>query len=271
MKVGIIGFGRIGVLCAFDLMNKGYDIKCYDVAEQPSRANILDLKHAYPEKRIEFCEISRMNDCDAIVMTAGLPRKANQTRADLFKANKKIAASIANQLSEFDGSFVTITNPVDAINTVVSQILGSDRCFGFGSMIDSARLKVVTGNANDYVIGEHGENFVPIIEDKSADRNKIVEKVKHDNLYLIKNKGSTEFGPARHITTLVDNLCKRIKFNTIVSVMCSEYSTENISIGVPVSINNARVESVRKIALDDWEEQRFSKGIESVRRIISGV
>ncbi len=270
MSIGIIGFGRIGAMSAFELLGKGHNIKCYDVIEQTCRAHMLDLRHAYPNMSIEFCKVEEMIDCSAIIMTAGVPRKPNQTRADLFRINKKIALSIIEKLNGFEGSFITVTNPADAINTVVSQTFDDKRCFGFGSLIDSARLRVITKNMSDFVIGEHGELFVPIVSDKHADRDAIVKQIKRDNLYLIENKKGTEFGPVKHIANLANDICKNSEFETIASVYCNgEYGIEGISIGVPIQISHGKLKSINEINLDDWEESRFKEGVDSIRRTIS--
>ena|GEM_PF-5620737 len=269
-SVGIIGIGRVGGLVSYNLLEKGYNIRAYDVIENYAKGQIMDLKHAFAFKDagVEFTNIEEMNDCSLIIITAGFPRSPNETRADLFEKNKKVIEDILNKLDEYKGPIITITNPADAINTIVAREKGRETSFGFGSTLDSARLVNITKNASDFIIGEHGENFVPVLSNKNVDREEIAKRVKEDNLFVIENKKGTEYAPAYHITELADQLLSNGEFSTYASVMCDgEYGIRDLSIGVPVRIKNGRLEKIVEIALDDWENERFKKGIETIRKL----
>lgn len=268
--VGIIGIGKVGGLVAYNLLTKGYSVKAYDIMEDYAKGQIMDLKHAFAfvDVEVEFADVGHMRDCDLIIITAGFPRAVQETRADLFGRNKVIIEDILAKLGDYDGLIITVTNPVDAINTLVARAKGREKCFGFGNMLDSARLVCITRGASDFIIGEHGENFVPVISNKNMDRDELVRKVKADNLLVIGGKKGTEYGPAYHIAELADALLSGKEFNTYVSVLCEgEFGVSGISIGVPARIKNGKLDRVMEMHLDQWEEKRFREGVEAVRKL----
>ncbi len=270
-SVGIIGIGRVGGLVAYNLLAKGYNVKAYDVVENYAQGQIMDLKHAFAfaDVTVDFTKVEEMRDCSLIIITAGFPRTTSETRADLFGRNRKIIEEIMAKLGDYDGPVITITNPVDAINTIVAKKFGREKSFGFGNTIDSARLIKVTGGASDFVMGEHGENFVPILSNKNYDRDEIVNRVKADNLFVIENKKGTEYGPAYHIAELAEAILSGRDFNTFVSVVCEgEFGAEGISMGVPIRIKNGKLDKILECHLDEWEKKRFQESVESTKKIL---
>lgn len=180
-KIGIIGLGKVGGVLAFQLLEKNYDISVYDINEEYLKAQILDLEDAF-NKKIEIKQIKEMKECELIVICAGVPRKENQTREDLFEINKKIIESILNELEGYEGKIITITNPVDKINEIVARKFGKENSFGFGGELDKSRVMNEAGKEIE-VRGIHGEKLI------LSEQQEIMGKVKERNNFIIKNKG----------------------------------------------------------------------------------
>ncbi|MEM3363899.1 MAG: hypothetical protein QXS93_00110 [Candidatus Micrarchaeia archaeon] len=269
--IGIIGIGRVGGLLAYNLLSKGYNVKANDVVESYARGQVLDLKHAFAFSNVsvEFAKIEEMLDSKVIVITAGFPRVPNETRANLMSRNRTVIQSILEKLSGYGGTIITVTNPVDAINTLAAEKFGREKAFGFGNTLDTARLVSITGGALDFVIGEHGENFVPILSNKNTDRDNIVEKVRSENQFVVENKKGTEYAPAYHLAELASAIAEGGEFTTYVSVLCNgEFGVDGISIGVPVRIRAGKLHSISECHLDDWERNRFVMGVESIKKAV---
>ena len=162
-----------------------------DVNEEYLKAQILDLEDAF-NKKVEIKKIEEMKECELIVICAGIQRKENQTREDLFDINKGIIESILEKLSGYKGKIITITNPVDKINEIVALKFGKEKCFGFGGELDKSRIRNESGKEIE-IEGIHGEKLI------LSEQQEVMEKVKERNNYIIKNKGYTEYGPARKL------------------------------------------------------------------------
>lgn len=231
-KIGIIGLGKVGGLLAFQLLDKNYEVSVYDINEEYLKAQILDLEDAF-NKKIKIKQINEMKECDIIVICAGVPRKENQTREDLFDINKKIIESILEKMEGYEGNVVTITNPVDKINEIVARKFGWEKSFGFGGELDKSRVMNEAGKEIE-VRGIHGENLI------LSEQQEIMEKVKERNNFIIKNKGYTEYGPAKKLCELIEILTEKKNGKYTCSIM----QENGKSIQIPVEFENGKIKKL---------------------------
>ena len=97
--------------------------------------------HAKLEKEKEvFTE-----DSDAIIITAGIPRKPGMSRDDLIETNFKVMSSIGEAIKHHSpNSFVIcVTNPLDAMVWSLKEVSGlkKNMILGMAGILDSARFK----------------------------------------------------------------------------------------------------------------------------------
>jgi malate dehydrogenase len=228
-KVGIIGLGKVGGILAFQLLERNYDISVYDINEEYLKAQVLDLEDAF-NKKIQIKQIEDMKECEIIVICAGVQRKVNQTRENLFEVNKKIIESILEKLNGYEGKIITITNPVDKINEIVAIKIGRENSFGFGGELDKSRVMNEAGKEIE-VRGIHGENLI------LSEQQEIMEKVKERNNFIIKNKGYTEYGPAKKLCELVEILIEKKD----AKYTCSIMQEDGKSIQIPVEFKKGKI------------------------------
>ena len=95
-KVGIVGAGAVGATAAYTLSMMGtcHEIILFDIAEGVAEGKAIDMAQASyyaPQGTIVTAakEPSDIKDCDIVVITAGVPRKGDMTRADLLMINAK--------------------------------------------------------------------------------------------------------------------------------------------------------------------------------------
>ncbi len=231
-KIGIIGLGKVGGLLAFQLLEKKYEISVYDIKKEYLKAQILDLEDAF-NKKIQINEINEMKSNDIIVICAGVQRKENQTREDLFKVNQKIIESILNELKGYEGKIITITNPVDKINEIVANKFGKEKCYGFGGELDKSRVMNEAGKEIE-VRGIHGENLI------LSEQQEVMEIVKKRNNFIIKNKGYTEYGPAKKLFEFIEILTgeKNGKYT------CSVMQENGKSIQIPIEFEKGKIKKL---------------------------
>jgi len=217
-KIGIVGLGKVGGLLAFQLLEKKYEVYVNDINEEYLKAQILDLEDAF-NKKVEIKKIEDMKECELIVICAGVQRKENQTREDLFEINKKIIESVLEKISGYKGKIITITNPVDRINEIVALKFGKENCFGFGGELDKSRIFNESGKEIE-IEGIHGEKLI------LSEQQEIMENVRERNNYIIKNKGYTEYGPAKKIFEFVELIVEKKSGNITCSILENEKSIQ---------------------------------------------
>lgn len=271
-RLAVVGVGRIGGEVAYLAATLGMvdEIVLYDHSQSLLKAQLLDLKHT--GLTIPFStDKNDVKDADICVFAAGIPRTPEiKTRADLLAVNLPATRECAALLKEYPGILITVTNPMDVNNYLISKMTGipRERCIGFGGQLDSARFGLaleprgITGFP--FVLGEHGEHQVPVFSTLSEDvdllqREEILAELRTASMEVIRGKGGTVFGPALHIS----NLIRMILTNAPELIACSailegEYGISDCSLGVPVKVGRDGIHMIREWKLDSWEQEKMN-------------
>ncbi|OPX73387.1 MAG: Malate dehydrogenase [Methanoregulaceae archaeon PtaB.Bin152] len=239
-------------------------------------------------------DLEDARDSDVVVCTAGVPRRPGQDRLDLALENARIVAGTARVIGECapHAMILMVTNPVDVMTSVALKYSGMqpNQVFGLGTHLDSMRLKsliathfrVHVSEVHTRIIGEHGESMVPLwsattiggiqISNLPAFSRLPVEEmvatVRSSGENIIRNKGSTVYGPGEAIATLVRTvLGNEDRILTVSAYIRSEvHDIGDVCIGVPARINRSGVFPVPiKIAED--EVAQFRESVEKIRSI----
>ena len=204
MKIGIIGAGKVGAMVTYTLLDRKLinEISIIDIRKEYLEGLKLDLQSAFPFSKIYTN--TKIKDIDILVITAGFPRTANMKREDLYKKNKQVLDDIfKNKELKKHVKIIVVTNPSKELAVHLRNKLNLDETaiIDFGNELDSNRLKYLSQNKDVYVYGGHGEGM------KVADGFEKYEKdVKEYALKIIKSTGGTVFGPAEHISNLIERL-----------------------------------------------------------------
>ena len=231
---------------------------------------------------------------DVVVITAGVPRIPGQDRLDLAMGNAKVIAPLAQTIGVIapETKILVVTNPVDVMTCVALKYSGlkPNQVFGLGTHLDSMRLKsliaayfkVHVSEVHTRIIGEHGESMVPLWSATTIGGIKIsnlpafahlpvqdiIESVKSSGQLIIKDKGSTVFGPGEAIATLVKTvLGDENRILTVSAYIQSEVhgiGEGDVCIGIPARINRNGVFPIT-IRIDESEVIAFRDSIEKIR------
>lgn len=174
-SVGIIGLGAVGSSIAIAILHSGLADQLFlcDRNSDLAEGETMDLIHGasfYSTVAIKMTSIDEMKSADVIVVAAGRPGNATESRLDLLKDNSNIIHDIGTHLTNYKGVIVLVTNPVDVLTKVMVEASGlpASRVIGTGTMLDTARLKQSIGDTlkidphsvHAQVIGEHGDSEV---------------------------------------------------------------------------------------------------------------
>ena len=180
MKITIIGIGSVGSAIATAVKNTGlaHEIVLYDTDGIRARAAAEDLGHAaafsFDVKITAANNYRAIRGSDIVIIAAGANQKPGETRTDLLQKNAAVISDIVPRvMANIDNKnvkLVIVTNPLDVMVMLAQKFskLPAGRVIGTGTMLDSARLRVILSrtlavspqSVNAYVLGEHGDSSV---------------------------------------------------------------------------------------------------------------
>jgi len=301
--ITIIGSGKVGGDAALFSALKRLDdqILLLDVVEGLPQGEAMDINHMLSEQGIDV-EVKGSNDyadmkgSNIVVVVAGSGRKPGMTRMDLLKINASVVKSVVGNIKKYadDSIIIPVTNPLDPMAYVTYKVSGFDRSrvFGMGGMLDLSRFKQfiheATGHSRDsiraLVIGEHGENMLPLPRFSSVSGiplssflpkeklDELVQNTKQVAAKVIELKGATVHAPGNAISAIVESVVKdRKQVMPVATYLDGEYGHSDVTIGVPAVIGKKGVEKIIELDLNDEEKQVFEKGVESVKGAISSI
>jgi malate dehydrogenase len=302
MNITIIGSGKVGAYAALSCgLRELGNVLLLDIVQGLPQGEAMDINHQLAERGSDS-KVSGSNNyedmkgSDIVVLVAGVGRKPGMTRMDLLRTNASIVKDVASKIETYakDSKLIVVTNPLDPMTYLVLKKTGvkKNNVMGMGGMLDLSRFKnfiadttkVSRDSVHAMVIGEHGENMLPLIRFSSVggiplnqfisnqDATNIFEKTRKVAIEVISLKGATVFAPGNAITTMVEAIIKDKKLVIPVSTLLEgEYGTTGICMGVPAVVGAGGVERVIEVKLDDFEHDIFYKGINSIKEAINAL
>ena len=305
-KISLIGAGNIGTILAYDISRKNLgNIVLIDKVDGLAEGKCLDLSQSLAVDGIDLSikgstDISNIEDSDAIIITAGIPRKPGMSRDDLIETNFKVMESIGVAIKKYSPkSFVIcVTNPLDAMVWSLKKISGlkKNMILGMAGILDSARFKFFLSellnisicNIDTMVLGGHGDTMVPLLDYTTVsgiplnnyiklngvnekEIEKIVERTRTGGgeiVALMKNS-SAFFSPAVSAIEMLESfLNNQKKILPCSAYLDGEYNIKDLCVGVPVCIGSNGIEKIIELNLKKSEKLQFKKSVSSVDELI---
>ena len=299
MTITIIGSGKVGASAALNCgLRELDDVLLLDIVQGLPQGEAMDINHQLSERGID-CYVQGSNDyhdmqgSDIVVLVAGIGRKPGMTRMDLLKTNSGIVGGVAQQIRQYadECKLIVVTNPLDPMTFVALKQTGFRRnmVMGMGGMLDLSRFKnfisealeISRGSIHAMVIGEHGENMLPLIRFSSiagiplqeflsdGQTSEILEKTRNVAAQVISAKGATTHAPGNAIATIAEAIIRDKKSVIPVSTFLDgEYGAHNLCIGVPAVIGSNGLDKIIELRLNDYEKKIFNKGVLDVKEAI---
>ncbi|MCR4688357.1 MAG: L-lactate dehydrogenase [Saccharofermentans sp.] len=307
-KVAIIGAGAVGSTTAFTIAMQQLcsELVLIDVNKEKALGEALDISHGLPflgDMYIHAGDYSDVKDCDAIIVTAGIPRKEGETRLDLAKKNIKLAHTITDSIMEHynGGVILVISNPCDLVTHKITEWSGlpSGKVIGSGTNLDSARFRVLISrklgvdvrNVHGYILGEHGETQFPCWShthvagmdvDEYAQavgvpfgddvKEEIAAKTKQSGAEIIKLKGATFNGIAVSAATLLLSILEdEHTVRTVATRLNGEYGIDGVTLDVPAIIGANGIDKIVDMHLTPEEYEKLKRSEANMREAIASV
>lgn len=301
-KVGIVGAGFVGATAAYSLAIKGtcHEVVLYDINTDVAIGKALDIGQSTsysPKGTIVTAaqDASGLADCDIIVITAGVPRRSEMTRADLLMINAKIMKDVVGNIMKYSPNAVIlcVSNPLDIMTYVVQKMTGweRNRIVGMAGALDGARMAYQiqqkvgygSGQTRAMLIGDHGSHMIPLPEISAVggvpldqivskeDMEDIIARTKDGGAEIVKHLGtSAYYAPGRAISVMVEAILDDSRIIMPSSVMLDgEYGYKDITVGVPVVLGANGVEKIIELELDEETKAKFKISVDSIQEGIN--
>ena len=297
-RVGIIGAGAVGATTAYSLSMMGIckEIILFDIVEGVAKGKAIDIgqsTHYSPRPTIVRAAKTPadVENCDIVIITAGVPRKGDMTREDLLLINAKIIKSVVADIITYSPNaiIICVSNPLDVMTYVIHKMTGweSNRIMGLSGALDGSRMAYQiyqklgygAGQTGALVIGDHGQNMIPLPQkvqvgdvpttDLLTDEEfvEIIERTKNGGAEIVSHLGTSGYyGPARAIAHMVEAILNDSKIIVSSSVMLNgEYGYKDVTVGVPVILGQNGVEQIIQMTLNTKTREKFKASVESIR------
>ena len=298
-KVAVVGCGSVGSSTAFALMKTGLfsEIALLDTNRERAELEALDMTDGpsfETHVSVFAADYDEIMDSGIIVVTAGT-KSTDGNEKEEVNANVEIIREIAAEIGKrnYQGIVVIAANPVDLLTLTMITYSGlpEHRVIGLGTVLDTARLKVVLGeqlnvdskNIHAFIIGENGEDEMvawssahvagtPIREfcrqqkKESESIDEVTAVMRNRASAIINDTDATVTGTAMATA----KICRSIVLNEktvlpVSSLMNGEFGIDGISLSVPSVVGKDGVECHVPIFLDRRELEDLRKTADSIR------
>ncbi|MBL0691965.1 MAG: malate dehydrogenase [SAR324 cluster bacterium] len=310
-KIALIGAGNIGgTLAHLCLLKKLGDVVLFDIKEGVPQGKALDLSQASPIEGLD-AKVSGTNQykdiagADAVIVTAGVPRKPGMSRDDLLGINAKVMKSVGENIHTYcpNAFVICITNPLDVMVNLLQQAakIPDNMIVGMAGVLDSGRFRhflaerfnVSVEQVNAYVLGGHGDSMVPLtgltnisgisLQDyikkgvvTSEEIDKIVQRTRQGGGEIVSllKTGSAFYAPAAAAVQMLESylLDKKNILPCAAKTPKGCYGiNEPLFMGVPAKIGSKGVEDIIEISLSDEEKKNLAISIAAVQELNKAV
>ncbi len=297
--ISIVGSGRVGASVAFLCVSNGLDdVLLVNRNKDKAIGEALDIASAIPANS-EFSirgtdDYSQLSGSDIVVITAsvGVYMKDRTENMELqVKMIKEIAQKIKRHCPF--AIFLIVSNPLDVLTYFFQKESNVPRfkVIGIASSLDTSRFRYCISEtlsvpqssiSNALVLGEHGDSMVPVFSGVLVggnplfsmidSRESITEDVRSYWKKLRNFKSRSQFGIAKNTFDVIDSILHKKEISIPASVVLEgEYGENDVSMGVPVKIDQNGIFEIQKVKLDDIESSSLKKSSEKIRNYIQSI
>jgi malate dehydrogenase len=297
MKVTLVGgAGGVGASAAFNLLLGGaFDVAIVDPRAAQVQSHVMDLAEVVeqmPGGSARAGNVADVRDADIVVICASAPLTLNTSRLVYLVENAHILDEIDGLLSP-KSVVIVVANPVDALVLRLHERteLPRTRVLGY-TLNDSLRLRtglgralgVRPGSVDAWVIGEHGDSGVPLLDRVRVDGAPVrltAEQAESAVTYLRtwynrhvaldSGRSSTwtsGLGVARMVMAIASDSGDLWPASLVLD---GEYGISGTAIGVPVTLGRTGALEVQEWHLSDQGLSALRDSAEVVRAAAASI
>ena len=291
-RIAIVGGGGgVGSSLAFNLLLRPepYDVALVDGQSGMAVSHEMDLQQviaAGATGSIRVVGVDEIAAADVVVLTAAAPLTVNESRMVYLRDNAQILGAVTASLPPgWRGTLIVVTNPVDPLVTWLQARLGLDRRRVLGyTANDSLRLRTAIGDqlgvassrVEAWVIGEHGDACVPLLDRVRVDGEPATLSaaqasaaddflrgwyVRH--VALDSGRSST-WTSGLGIARMIVALHGPGELWAASLVLAGEYGIDGVALTVPVTLAGGAAERIHEWELSHAESAALRAGAQTV-------
>jgi L-lactate dehydrogenase len=293
--------GSVGVAAAFALFTRRAVSELILVDKDAAKAEgeAMDLMHGQAlvgRISVRAGGYEALAGAAVVVVTAGRNQKRGESRLDLLRGNAHVVREVMAELDRYapEAIVVVATNPVDVLTRLAirASTRASQRIFGTGTTLDSARFRALIGDAyrvsprsiHAHVLGEHGESQVPVwstttvggasLDDTAvhgraldeAQRRDIEERTRGAARAIIERKGRTDLAIGTVIAHLVSAILADERSVQPLSVpLDGEYGLHDVCLSIPCVLGAGGIEERVLPGLNAGELAALARSADALR------
>lgn len=303
-KITVFGAGNVGGAVTRRLIERKLCKKVVVVDKAPGKAEgiALDILEASPIDLLEpVClsgdDIEQTRDSEVVIITAGATRKEGMTRDDLLKINAGIVAECAAKAAKHSpyAFYIIVSNPLNVMCHVAMRAgqIPMTRITGMAGILDASRfqyfiskeLGVSVENVQAMVLGEHGEDMVPVPRYSTVAGIPITELLPQERIDALVSRtrdGGAEiirlmqtsafYAPASAVTQMVAAVVmNKRKILPCATYLTGEYGIHDTFVGVPVKLGTNGVEEIMRVELTDAEQAALKASAAKIRKQVDSL
>lgn len=300
-RVGIIGTGWVGSSVAISALHGGVadELLLHDLRAAVAEGEAMDLAHGaafYPPAAVRTAAVEEMADADAVVVAAGRGGRPGESRLDLLRENAAVVRDLGRRLAGCRGVVVMVTNPVDVLTRIMAEATGLPpaRVLGTGTMLDTARLRLVLGrelrvdahSVQAQVVGEHGDSGVPLWSGvrvggvplgdwpgwDAARRSRLAEEVRTAAYQIIARKGATNHAIGLVTADLLRCVLRdEGRVLTVSRVQEGAAGVSGVALSLPAVVGGRGADRVLEPAMTAEEREQFARSADILGRAAGGL
>ena len=300
-QVGIIGTGWVGSSVAISTLHSGVadELLLCDLREAVAEGEAMDLAHGasyYPPASVRTATIEEMVDADVVVIAGGRGGRPGESRLDLLRENAAVIGEIGRRLTQARGAVVVVSNPVDVLTRRLTEVSGLPpaRVIGTGTMLDTARLKQMVGDAihvdphsiHAHVVGEHGDSEVvlwtaarvggvPLRAWSGWDvqrEGEVATAVRRAAYEIIRRKGATNHAIGLVTADLLRCILRdERRVLTVSRMQQGALGVRDVALSLPAIVGAAGAIEVLEPEIDANERQQLQRSIDVLRHAAASV
>lgn len=299
--ISIIGSGRVGSAIAFLCASESLDdVVLLNRTRSKAIGEAMDISNAIPKTSDivikgtdDYIDIQNSD----LIIIAASTAIYHKSRIDVIQEQTSMMKDIEEKIMKYCPSAIIlmISNPLDVLTYVFQKNtnLPRKKVIGVASSLDTARFLYLlstklgvprTKIRGAMVIGEHGDSMVPIYSNIKIDgkylsdllnnqeKEAITDEVRNYWKSLRNYKSRSQFGIAKNTYDVIKSIITNDPIEIPASVvMEGEYGLEDVSIGVPVTINKHGISEIHEIDLNENESAFFKKSARVIQENIKSV
>jgi malate dehydrogenase len=262
VKVTLVGgAGGVGASAAFNLLlRSAHEVVVVDLIPAHVESHVMDLAEVLEQRpggSVRAGDLDDVQDADVVVILAAAPLTVNTSRLSYLAVNARLLDELAELLSPRSVT-VVVTNPVDPLVQRLHERTGLPRTRVLGYVLnDSLRFRtglaralgVRPGSVEAWVIGEHGDSGVPLLdrvrvddvlvqptEEQAASAVDYLRTWYTRHVALDSGRSSTwtsGLGVARMVTAIAEDTGELWPASLVLD---GEYGIAGTAVGVPVTL-----------------------------------